>query len=689
MKKWLFFVGCLISCFWVKNFTYAESITNELPVLPYSNNILQQRFLGKDISSNEGVQFTPSERARIKEIQRNFQTIDNSKIPTSKFSVEPVVDSNKGYSLGEINHDTLKNALDNLNYYRFVAYQSPLDINDPDIQQKSQSAAVGMGAANLQSHGLGTGAPTYYPLEYLKPKNMSSEMWKDAVDNTNASLLHSSHVEKDFNYHTQSYLGDRGTGNILVGHRAWLLNPKLQHVGFGYSPADGTQPEKAKWYNAMYVWDDSANPVPKDMITTWPSKGAFPIQSMSNEDLNYFNETQRWSIHLNSSGYQPLNAENITVELKKENTNQIWNFSKQSSDGDFHIEGEDPKNKDSANAYYRTITFQPGTNEKPFDYKVGDRFNVSVKGINDINGNSIDYNYSTVLFNVDDPLIDVPATDIKLSTDATSLTVGDTKKISAEVLPQNATDKTLAWSSADSSIASVNSQGEITAQRTGTTIITAQNETNNIEKSISITVNKKLVSPQSLTYLLSNYGNINIGDQVKLYAYPSNYYETEKQQIIYKIAPGYEKYGTIDSSGLFTAKERGIAYITATTSDGKANLVGGKVGISVGTGHWFDPVSGFDFPIYLGNEPRKTVPVTSCSLDKKEITVNKGDIFTLNGTVLPNEATNKYMHYLMEDPSIVYNSSSNNFIAKDTGTTVVTILTADGQYTDTCQVTVK
>jgi len=599
-----------------------------------------------------------------------------------------VVDPDKGYSLGEINHDTLQNALDNVNYYRFIAYQSPLDINDPDIQQKSQSAAVGMGAANLQSHGLGTGAPTYYPLEYLKPKIMSSEMWKDAVDNTKASLLHSSHVEKDFNYHTQAYLGDRGKDNLFVGHRAWLLNPKLRHIGFGYSPADGTQPEKAKWYNAMYVWDDSANPAPNDMITTWPSKGAFPIQSMSNEDLDYFSEIQRWSIHLNKYGYQPFNVGNITVKLTKENTNQVWNFSKQSSDGDFHIEGEDPKNKDSANAYYRTITFQPGTNEKPFDYKVGDRFNVSVKGITDINGKNIDYNYSTVLFNVDDPLIDVPATDIKLSTDTTPLTVGDTKKISSEVLPQNATDKTLKWSSADSSIASVNDQGEVTANRTGATKITAKNETNNIEKSISITVNTKLVSPQKLTYLLSNYGNINIGDQVKLYAYPNNYYETEKQQIIYKIAPGYEQYGTIDSSGLFTAKERGIAYITATTSDGKAALVGGNVGISIGTGHWLDPVSGFNFPIYLGNEPRKVVPVTGCSLDKKEIVVNKGETFSLNGTVSPSEATNKYMHYLTDDPSIVYNSSSNKFIAKDTGTTTITILTADGQYTDTCKVTV-
>jgi len=117
MKKCLFLVGCLFPCFWVKTSTYAESMTDELPVLPYSSNILQQRSLSTDLESNEGIQFTPLERTRIKEIQKSYQSIDNSKIPDNKFSVEPMVDPDKGYSLGEINHNTLKNALDNLNYY--------------------------------------------------------------------------------------------------------------------------------------------------------------------------------------------------------------------------------------------------------------------------------------------------------------------------------------------------------------------------------------------------------------------------------------------------------------------------------------------------------------------------------------------------------------------------------------------
>lgn len=54
------------------------------------------------------------------------------------------------------------------------------------------------------------------------------------------------------------------------------------------------------------------------------------------------------------------------------------------------------------------------------------------------------------------------------------LTVGSTYTVKAAVAPDNATDQTVAWSSADESIATVDGNGKITAKAVGTVVITAK-----------------------------------------------------------------------------------------------------------------------------------------------------------------------------------------------------------------------
>lgn len=67
-----------------------------------------------------------------------------------------------------------------------------------------------------------------------------------------------------------------------------------------------------------------------------------------------------------------------------------------------------------------------------------------------------------------------PATGIKLNKTITTMKVGATTELTASLLPSNSTDDpTVTWKSSNSTIASVNSSGVVTARKAGTATITA------------------------------------------------------------------------------------------------------------------------------------------------------------------------------------------------------------------------
>ncbi|MDE6693146.1 MAG: C10 family peptidase, partial [Muribaculaceae bacterium] len=68
---------------------------------------------------------------------------------------------------------------------------------------------------------------------------------------------------------------------------------------------------------------------------------------------------------------------------------------------------------------------------------------------------------------------DVVATGIALNSVEQQLTEGDTFTLVATVSPENATDKTVTWSTSDASVAAVDSEGKVTAIAPGTATITA------------------------------------------------------------------------------------------------------------------------------------------------------------------------------------------------------------------------
>ncbi len=82
---------------------------------------------------------------------------------------------------------------------------------------------------------------------------------------------------------------------------------------------------------------------------------------------------------------------------------------------------------------------------------------------------------------------DVPVTGLTLDRHEVNMTTGDSDTLTATITPDNATDKSVAWSSSDSTVVAVDENGNITAMKAGTATITATSA-NNISDSCVVTV---------------------------------------------------------------------------------------------------------------------------------------------------------------------------------------------------------
>lgn len=85
-------------------------------------------------------------------------------------------------------------------------------------------------------------------------------------------------------------------------------------------------------------------------------------------------------------------------------------------------------------------------------------------------------------------------TSVTLNKETLNLEVGKTRKLSATVLPASAADKSITWSSSKTDVASVSSNGTVTAKKAGTAVITAT-ATNGKSASCTVTVTGGTTDP--------------------------------------------------------------------------------------------------------------------------------------------------------------------------------------------------
>ena len=91
-----------------------------------------------------------------------------------------------------------------------------------------------------------------------------------------------------------------------------------------------------------------------------------------------------------------------------------------------------------------------------------------------------------------DPVVSV--TGVSLNKTTLSLTEGDSSKLTATVAPSNAANKNVTWSSSNTSVATVDTNGNVKAVKAGTATITVTTKDGNYTATCTVTVKEKPAS---------------------------------------------------------------------------------------------------------------------------------------------------------------------------------------------------
>ena len=239
--------------------------------------------------------------------------------------------------------------------------------------------------------------------------------------------------------------------------------------------------------------------------------------------------------------------------------------------------------------------------------------------------------------------VTLPVASVSIGSSSKKMLLNETADITATVSPSEATHADITWTSSDESIVTVDITGKVTAEGFGSTTVIA--EAGGKYDTCTVSVVKTDVTGVSLN---SSSETLKKGDSVTLSAavlpsdatYPGVMWTSSDTDI-----------ATVDASGMVTAKNFGIATITA-----EADGVTAVCTVSV----------------------VKTA-VTGVSLNRTYKEMGVGDSLTLDATVTPGDSTYPDATWTSTNTSVATVSQSGKVTAKTEGAAAI-IADVDGKY---------
>ena len=239
---------------------------------------------------------------------------------------------------------------------------------------------------------------------------------------------------------------------------------------------------------------------------------------------------------------------------------------------------------------------------------------------------------------------------IKNPINPVSLVKGTTYQVEAAVLPENADNKKISYTSSNKTVISVSANGLISAENIGTATITLKAE--NISKTINVTVTAAYINVASIA-VASGDENVSIvkGGTHKLSATVKPENATNKT-LTY--SSDREDIASVDTNGLISAKKVGTASVTIHA----ANNITKTISVTV---------------------TEAEVPVTDIEFDpplpagQLELTI--GQEYKFGAKAMPDNATNKNLKFTTSDSSTAWLCGDGNSSVRGEkeGTATVTI----------------
>jgi uncharacterized protein YjdB len=264
---------------------------------------------------------------------------------------------------------------------------------------------------------------------------------------------------------------------------------------------------------------------------------------------------------------------------------------------------------------------------------------------------AVDNTAATAICNIN---ILVPVQSIALDETVKTMYVGQAERLSYVVLPTNANNNVVIWTSTNPSAATVDTTGRVTAKGVGTTVIMLQTVDGGYSAYCTITVKRIATGVKfdvsDLKLKTGQFYNI------KTTLTPKDSTDTD---LVWESSD--TKVAVVDDTGKVTAKGSGVAVIMARTEAG--GIAYCKVTV--------------------------TQAVTGIILNYSEKVIFVGDELKLKVSVSPSEATERRVTFKSSNTKVATISEEGVIEGLIGGTTVITVTTVDGGYSATCVVTVR
>ena len=258
---------------------------------------------------------------------------------------------------------------------------------------------------------------------------------------------------------------------------------------------------------------------------------------------------------------------------------------------------------------------------------------------------------------------EIMAEAVAVTPESAELEVGETVALSANIYPENTTDKSLVWTSSDASVASVDGNGEVTAVAQGTCVITAT--CGEVGGTCAITV-KNPVVPAEYVVLEPESAVLEVGDTLEITAtvYPEN---TTDARLTWRSSD--ENVATVRGHGnryaTVIAKNPGECTITAECYNLNGVIVG-RSSITVKIHEVF---------------------ADSVVLTPESAELEVGETVALSANIYPENTTDKSLVWTSSDASVASVDGNGEVTAVAQGTCVITATC--GEVGGTCAITVK
>ena len=255
----------------------------------------------------------------------------------------------------------------------------------------------------------------------------------------------------------------------------------------------------------------------------------------------------------------------------------------------------------------------------------------------------------------------IEVTGIELGESSVEMTVGTSHKLTATVLPENATEKGVVWESKDESVATVDQEGLVSAVKEGSTKIIVSTANGNFSAYCSVTVKKTGADVSGIT-IDKDELKLTVGNSFRLTAtvLPEN---ATKKGVVGESKD--ESIATVDQEGLVSAVKEGSTQIIVSTANGNFSAVCNVI------------------------IEKELVAVTSITLDQDVIELMVGSKYQFKATVLPDNATNKTLVWSSDDEKIATVSSSGVVTALEEGSATIHVQSLDKKVSASCDVFVE